>query len=54
MSIGRALGILVVAVLLDSVSSTSAPPLALRATAAAGLPADTFPTFDRVLFVIFP
>jgi hypothetical protein len=47
MSIGRALGILIAAVLLDSVRSTSAPPLALRATAAAGLPADTFPTFDR-------
>ena len=53
MSIGRALGILIVAVLLDSVSSTSAPPpLALRATAAAGLSAvDTFPTFDRVLLL---
>jgi hypothetical protein len=52
MSIGRALGILIVAVLLDSVSSTSAPPpLALRATAADGLPADTFPTFDRVLLL---
>ena len=52
MSIGRALGILIVAVLLDSVSSTSAPPpLGLRATSAAGLPADTFPTFDRVLLL---
>ena len=52
MSIGRALGILIVAVLLDSVRSTSTPsPLALRATAAAGLPADTFPTFDRVLLL---
>jgi len=51
MPIGRALGILLVAGLLDSASSTSAPPaLALRATAA-GLPADTFPTFDRVLLL---
>lgn len=52
MSIGRALGILIGAVLLDSVRPTSAPPpLAVRATAAAGLPADTFPTFDRVLLL---
>jgi VCBS repeat protein len=52
MSIGRALGILTVAVLLDSVRSTSSPsPIALRATAAAGLPTDTFPTFDRVLLL---
>jgi hypothetical protein len=54
MSIGRALGILAVAALLDSVRSTSAPPLgsvALRATAAGGLPADTLPAFDRVLLL---
>ena len=52
MSIGHALGVLIIAVLLDSVRPTSAPtPLAVRVTAAAGLPADTFPTFDRVLLL---